>query len=71
MAFAHGDFDQGGLVLGGDQTTRRPDTLDHNTVASVLAKHPTVNMTMFMTSCFSGHWVETTAFQGQHMTVLA
>ena len=26
---------------------------------------------MFMTSCLSRHWVETIAFQGQHVTVLA
>ena len=73
MAFAHGDYDRGGLVLGGDPTCAEhaSDTLDRDKVASVLAKHPTVKMSMFMTSCFSGHWVETTAFRGQQMTVLA
>jgi hypothetical protein len=56
MAFAHGNFMRGGLVLGGNPIfAEHTDTLDRDKVASVLAQHPTVNMAIFMTSYFSEH----------------
>jgi hypothetical protein len=39
------------------------NTLHCDKVASVLVRYTEVKMTMFMTSCCSGHWMETTAFQ--------
>lgn len=73
MVLGHGDFYNGGLLLGVDPCDFKPeeDTVSAKTVSSILAKYPSVHLTMFMTSCYSGHWVETATFQGQRMTVVA
>lgn len=40
-------------------------------VSALLAKYPSVHLTMFTTSCYSGHRVETATVQDQQLTVLA
>ncbi|KAL3477433.1 hypothetical protein BJX99DRAFT_226247 [Aspergillus californicus] len=49
------------------------ETLKQSDVVPILSAHPSVTTTMFMTSCFSGHWVETTEFRmaGLEPVVLA
>ena len=73
MVFSHGDWDQGGLLLGiGDPEEFDPEnTLSPANVAGIRTKYPDVQMTMYLTSCFSGHWIETAAFKGSSPTVLA
>jgi hypothetical protein len=76
MVFSHGDYEsQGGLCLGIDSDTadiRSEEFLDNQLlkpchISSILSEFPQVRTTMFMTSCYSGHWVETTEFQGNSL----
>lgn len=67
LAFCHGDYDaRGGLYIG-----HTSDLLCPSHVAEIMSKYPEVRITMYMTSCFSGHWVETTELQNNKSTVLA
>ena len=71
MIFSHGDYDSaGGLCLGVDLFTNDDceKYLKPSHVASILSEYPDIRTTMFMTSCFSGHWVETTEFKGRNLT---
>ncbi|PLB41467.1 uncharacterized protein BDW47DRAFT_99117 [Aspergillus candidus] len=72
MIFSHGDYDSaGGLCLGVDLLTDgdcEQKYLKPSHIASILSEFPSVRTTMFMTSCFSGHWVETTDFSGKNLT---
>ncbi|KAE8151352.1 hypothetical protein BDV25DRAFT_171567 [Aspergillus avenaceus] len=75
MIFSHGDYDtEGGLALGVDieiSSKYEPgDLLKPSHIASVLHKYPNVKCTIFMTSCYSGHWVETTEFNGSQLKPL-
>lgn len=76
LMFAHGDYDSnGGLFIGVDPYSFGLDMdklLKPSDVSKILSRYPQVKVTIYMTSCFSGHWVETTEFQGNNKpTVLA
>ncbi|KAK2741081.1 hypothetical protein FQN55_008485 [Onygenales sp. PD_40] len=64
MAFCHGDFESGGLRIG----TPPPGVASYvkiSDVAPILAEYPRVPVTVFTTSCYSGHWVVVSQeFQG-------
>lgn len=64
MVFAHGDFDEGGLGLGVQDDYKDGELLTASHMAPIFSGYPQVETTIFMNSCFSGHWVETTKFQG-------
>ena len=67
LAFCHGDYDvRGGLYIGDTSELLCPSS-----VAGIMSRYPKVRSTMYMTSCFSGHWVETTELQNNLPTVLA
>ncbi|KAF5857449.1 hypothetical protein ETB97_005763 [Aspergillus alliaceus] len=72
MIFSHGDYDtNGGLLVGispfdsGENIGNAVICPEH--ITSILAKHPNVKLTIYMTSCYSGHWVETVEFQGAQL----
>lgn len=70
MIFSHGDYDSaGGLCLGVDPYVNDDSEkyLKPSHVAPILSEYPDVRTTMFMTSCYSGHWVETTEFNGKNL----
>ncbi|KAL2001654.1 hypothetical protein VTN02DRAFT_1488 [Thermoascus thermophilus] len=78
LMFAHGDYDSnGGLFVGVDPSSFPLDMdrlLKPGDVSKVLSRYAQVKVTIYMTSCFSGHWVETVEFQGNNNnkpTVLA
>ena len=67
LAFCHGDYNaRGGLNIGHTSHLLCPSH-----VAEIMSKYPEVRITMYMTSCFSGHWVETTELKNNKSTVLA
>lgn len=58
LAFCHGDYDtRGGLYIGHTSGLLCPDH-----VAGIMSRYPKVRISMYMNSCYSGHWVETTEF---------
>lgn len=69
LLFAHGDFDfKGGLLIGiNDEeiTDSGEPLLQPQHISPLLTAHPSVRTTIYMTSCFSGHWVETVEFAGR------
>lgn len=70
MIFSHGDYDSaGGLCIGIDVTSTFEDDrlLKPSHMASIFLKYPNVKITIYMTSCYSGHWVETMEFQGRDL----
>ena len=70
MIFSHGDYDSpGGLYLGIDEMSDYEEDwlLKPSHMVSVFSNFPEVRITIYMTSCFSGHWVETTEFQGRNL----
>ncbi|KAI4182248.1 MAG: hypothetical protein L6R41_006093 [Letrouitia leprolyta] len=75
MIFSHGDVDTaelGGLVIGIDPDT--PDTNDFlspRLFATTYLKTPKVRMSLFMSSCFSGHWVVTPRLNIRRPTIMA
>ncbi|KAI9928591.1 hypothetical protein MW887_001805 [Aspergillus wentii] len=77
MIFAHGNYDTlGGLGIGMDSSEGRRDPNGFITpkhIKSILLPFPHTKVTIYMTSCYSGHWVETTEFQAidLHPAVLA
>ncbi|KAL2829680.1 hypothetical protein BDW59DRAFT_170368 [Aspergillus cavernicola] len=76
MIFSHGDYEtQGGLCLGFNPSDplSAAKLLKSSDVVPILSAHSSVATTMFMTSCFSGHWVETTEYRvaGLQPVVLA
>lgn len=72
LMFAHGDFENPGGLYIGTEFDSTEGILSPKMVAEVHAKYPDVHVTLFMTSCYSGHWVETLEFQGNNKpTVLA
>lgn len=78
LMFSHGDIDNsdqpGGLVIGFEDPAeaKASDFLTATDVATVHQKYPEVRLTLFMTSCYSGHWVSTPYFTGKaHVTVVA
>lgn len=67
MMFSHGDYDSaGGMCIGIDVTSPFEDDrlLEPSHMAFIL-KYPNVKITIYMTSCYSGHWVETTSFRAE------
>lgn len=60
LIFAHGDFEQpGGLYIG--TSYDNPGTLlSPADVAHVHGRYPDVPITLYMTSCYFGHWVQST-----------
>lgn len=67
-----GDFESPGGLYIGTEFDSAEGILSPKMVVEVHAKHPDVHMTLFMTSCYSCHWVETLEFQGSSKpTVLA
>ncbi|KAI9924679.1 hypothetical protein AWENTII_009775 [Aspergillus wentii] len=74
LIFAHGDYDSsGGLYIGCSETsdTTEESLLHPKAMEVILERYPKVRTTLFMTSCYSGNWVETTEFQVNRPTVLA
>ncbi|KAL9024033.1 MAG: hypothetical protein Q9196_006811 [Gyalolechia fulgens] len=75
MAFCHGDFDRaelGGLVLGIDPNPQDVnDFLTPRLFAETYMKTPNICMSLFMNSCFSGHWVVTPRFHVRRPTIMA
>ncbi|KAE8341464.1 hypothetical protein BDV24DRAFT_163302 [Aspergillus arachidicola] len=72
MIFSHGDYDtDGGLLVGVSPFDNEEDiknaVIRPEHIASILAQHPSVKLTIYMTSCYSGHWVETVEFQGRDL----
>ncbi|KAK2808266.1 hypothetical protein FQN50_004821 [Emmonsiellopsis sp. PD_5] len=70
MAFCHGDFESGGLRIG----TPSPGVASYvkiSDVAPIVAEYPQVPVTIFMTSCYSGHWVVSREFQISTTTMAA
>lgn len=64
LAFCHGDFETGGLLIG-------VTYVNIADVAAILAEYPRVPVTIFMTSCYSGHWVVSQEFHGSTPAVMA
>lgn len=69
---SHGDYDtDGGLLVGVSPFDNEEDIKDAvirpQYIVSILAQHPSVKLTIYMTSCYSGHWVETVEFQGRDL----
>ena len=72
LMFAHGDFESPGGLYIGTESYSTDGLFSPRTLTEVHAKYPDVRVTLFMTSCYSGHWVETVEFQGNNKpTVLA
>ncbi|KAL8761649.1 MAG: hypothetical protein Q9184_002233 [Pyrenodesmia sp. 2 TL-2023] len=75
MIFSHGDVlvpELGGLVIGIDPDTKNPnDFLNPRMFIDIYNQTPKVHMSMFMTSCHSGHWVVTPRFAVRRPTVMA
>lgn len=73
MIFAHGDNEQGGFLIGQSSEGQLDEGLPVSKIeiAELLKKYPNARLTIFMTSCYSGHWVETQPLQSQNLTVLA
>lgn len=71
LIFAHGDFEQpSGLYIG--TSFDNPGTLLTPTdVAHVHGEYSDVPLTLYMTSCYSGHWVESKEFKAKNRAVLA
>lgn len=70
MIFSHDDYDSaGGLCIGVDLLTNDDceKYLKPSHITSILSEYPDIKTTVFMTSCFSGHWVETTEFKGRNL----
>lgn len=70
MTFSHGDYDSvSGLCIGIIVTSTFEDDrlLKLSQMASIFLKYPDVKTTIYMTSYYSGHWVETTEFQGRDL----
>ncbi|KOC13229.1 hypothetical protein AFLA70_57g003791 [Aspergillus flavus AF70] len=69
---SYGDYDtDGGLLVGVSPFDNEEDIKDAvirpQYIVSILAQHPSVKLTIYMTSCYSGHWVETVEFQGRDL----
>lgn len=59
LIFAHWDFESpGGFYIGTDSDIT-DGILSPKMLAEIHTKYPDVRVTLFMTSCYSGHWVET------------
>ena len=78
LMFSHGDIDnfgnRGGLEIGfrGCDPHSKDDYLTTEMIETLHKKYPTVRLTLFMTSCYSGHWVATPYFLAQpNITVMA
>ncbi|KKK19894.1 hypothetical protein AOCH_000198 [Aspergillus ochraceoroseus] len=73
MIFSPGDYydTNGGLLVGispldsGEDIGNAVIRPEH--ITSILAKYPNVKLTIYMTSCYSGHWIETVEFQGAQL----
>ncbi len=62
LIFAQGDYDYDdnayhGLVIGVDPQDHPRNFLHSSEMASIYARTPNVRLSMFHTSCFSGHWI--------------
>ncbi|KAI4170253.1 MAG: hypothetical protein LQ343_005136 [Gyalolechia ehrenbergii] len=75
MVFCHGDVDRaelGGLVIGIDPDPQDAnDFLTPRLFAETYMKTPKIRMSLFMSSCFSGHWVVTPRFHIRRPTIMA
>lgn len=72
LMFAHGDLESSGGLYIGTELDSTEGVLPPRLIAEVHAMYPDVKVTLFMTSCYSGHWVETVEFRGNNKpTVLA
>ena len=77
MVFCHGDSNgteghTGGLCLGTWAGSRQDDDWYRpNQLAALLARYPTVSTSLFMTSCYSGHWVTIPHVNPMRTTVMA
>ncbi|QKX62715.1 uncharacterized protein TRUGW13939_09877 [Talaromyces rugulosus] len=73
MIFAHGENEQGGFLIGESSEGQLDESppVSRLDISELLQKYPKAHLTMFMTSCYSGHWVETQPLQCQNLTVLA
>ncbi|KAL8941114.1 MAG: hypothetical protein Q9216_002446 [Gyalolechia sp. 2 TL-2023] len=75
MVFCHGDVDRadlGGLVIGIDPDPQDVnDFLTPRLFAETYMKTPNIRMSLFMSSCFSGHWVITPRFRVRRPTIMA
>ena len=72
LIFAHGDFESPGGLYIGTESDSAGGMLSPKMLSEVHAKYPDVLVTLFMTSCYSGHWVETVEFRGNNKpTILA
>lgn len=72
LMFAHGDLESSGGLYIGTKFYSTEGVLSPRLIAEVHAMYPDVKVTLFMTSCYSGHWVETVEFRGNNKpTVLA
>lgn len=76
MAFCHGDYDEeeesGGLTIGIDPGSQNADDyLSTKLLAQILAKTPSVKVSLYLTSCYSGNWVITPSFGLIRPTVMA
>lgn len=68
LLFSHGDWDSKGLYIGSQGVN---DVLTPSLLSSVLSPFPEVPVCLFMTSCYSGHWVKTAKFNPGNHVVLA
>ena len=72
LAFCHGDFETGGLLVGITHLAHPESRVSIVDIASILAEYPHVPVTLFLTSCYSGHWVLLTEeLRGSPPTVTA
>lgn len=80
LMFSHGDIEDtdrlGGLIIGmGPSDTAAAQSSDYLTatdITNIHSRYPKVRLTLYMTSCYSGHWVTTPYLKAnEHVTVLA
>lgn len=71
LAFCHGDYETGGLLMGVSPDDNPDSLVAISDVALVLAEYPQVKVTIFMTSCYSGHWVVSREFSHPAPTIMA
>lgn len=70
LIFAHGDFESPGGLFIGTESDSTDGLLSPKMLEEAHAKYPGVQVTLFMTSCYSGHWVETVEFQGNNKSTV-
>lgn len=65
MMFAQGSLEPRGGLAVGIEIGRNPlsNLLSSDQIVSVLADFPGVELSIYMTSCYSGHWISTPTFR--------